>query len=357
MNKIIEYDMDEILNSCTLIDEFKDKTILITGATGLIARNLTYFFLRMNEKYNTNTKVLALVRNLDKAKKAFKDYENDSNLVFINQDVCEPIKYDGDVDYIFHAAGSASATAIKNNPVGIIKANTLGTINVLEFVREKNVKKVVFPSTREIYGKVDGIDEISESDFGVIDSLNSRNCYPESKRLAEALFKSYNVQYGVPFNILRIAHTYGPCMEINNDGRVMSDFIGAVVNNQNIVLNSDGSAVRSFCYVSDTIRAITNVMINGKDGEAYNLSNETEPHMIRDVAQMLVDYYPEKGLKVEFTNPTDEIKKGYVNYKIVKLDNSKLHNLGWDPKVELSDGLRRTVDYFEEEKGYVKKLK
>lgn len=355
MNEIIHTDMDRITSTCPYINELRDKTILITGATGLIARNLTYFFLHLNKKYDANIKVLALVRNLEKAKLAFRDYIDDKNLEFLNQDVCEPIHYDSEVDYIFHAAGSASATAIKSNPVGIIKANTIGTINVLEFARNKNVKNVVFPSTREIYGKVSNVEKITESDMGIIDPLDSRNCYPESKRLAEALFVSYYNQYKVPFTILRIAHTYGPTMEINQDGRVMSDFIGAIVNNKNIVLNSDGTALRSFCYVTDTVEGIVDVMINGRIGSAYNLSNETEPHMIRDVAKMLVESYPEKNLKLEFSNPSDEVKKGYVSYKIVKLDTSKLENLGWSPKIKLEEGLVRTVSYFEEEKKLIKR--
>lgn len=347
MNKIIEKDTKRLIESCKYIKELKNKTILVTGATGLIAKNLVYFLLELNKNKKTNIKVLALVRNLEKANSVFEDYKDDKNLIYINQDVCEKINYDGSVDYIFHAAGSASATAIKNNPVGIIKANTLGTINVLEFAHEKNVKKVIFPSTREIYGQVDGKDKITESTMGFMDPLNSRNCYPESKRLAEALFESYAIQYGVKFNILRIAHTYGPGLEINNDGRVMADFVGSVVNNKNIVLNSDGSAIRGFCYITDALEGILLVMIKGKENEAYNLANETEPYMIRDVAKMLIEAYPDKKLKVEFTNPTDEIKKGYVGYKIVKLDTSKIEKLGWSPKIKLLDGMKNTVDYFD----------
>ena len=298
MNKIVTKDMNFLTKRFEYSDEIKDKTILVTGATGLIAKNFVIFLLTLNKKLKLNIKVVALVRNLEKAKNTFKDYECE-NLIYLNQDICDEIKYDGKVDYIFHAAGSCSAEAIKRNPVGIMKANTIGTINVLEFAKEKEVTKVIFPSTREIYGKVEGIDNISETDMGVLDPLNSRNCYPESKRVAETLFRSYADQYGVKFNILRIAHTYGPGMEIRNDGRVMADFIGAVVDNKNIVLNSDGTAIRAFCYITDALEGIMHVMFKAESGEAFNLANETEPYMIRDVAQMLVDLYPEKGLKVD----------------------------------------------------------
>lgn len=346
MNRILEKNMEFLCAKFKYQDELRDKTILITGATGLLAKNFTMFLVSLNRKYNLNINILALVRNIEKAKEQFADFEND-NLKFLVQDICDPINYDGNIDYIFHAASSCSAEAIKRNPVGIIKANTIGTLNILELAREKNAK-VVFPSTREIYGEINGLENISENDMGKLDPLNARNCYPESKRVAEAMLMSYHEQYGVNFNVLRIAHTYGPGMEIRNDGRVMADFIGSVVDNKNIVLNSDGTAIRSFCYITDAVDGIMDVMVKGEPNQAYNLANETEPYMIRDVAQMLLDLYPEKGLNVEFSNPSDEVKKGYVGYKITKLDTSKLEKLGWGPQIKLIKGLKHTVDFYNE---------
>lgn len=356
MNKIVKQDIENLIFDISDINELSNKTILITGATGLIAKYLTYFFLELNHSKNTNIKVLALVRNIDKAKKSFDDFIDDDNLILLNQDVCETIQYEGNIDYIFHAAGSASAYAIRTNPTGIIRANTIGTMNVLELAKEKNVKKVIFPSTREIYGKIENTNLISENDMGVLDPLDSRNCYPESKRISEAMLKSYQNQYGINFNILRIAHTYGPTMELLNDGRVMADFIKSTVSNENITLNSDGTAIRSFCYVTDTIKGIIQVLINGNPGEAYNLANEKEPYMIRTIAQMLVDFYPEKKIELVFSNPSDDVKKGYVNYKIVQLDTTKIERLGWEPNVTLSDGLKRTVQYFEEKQKLIKRV-
>lgn len=349
MNKIIKEDILNLVNDKNLdIQKFKNSTVLITGATGLIAKYLTYFFLYLNREKKLNIKVVGLVRESDNNNECMKDFLSFDNFYLINQDVCEPIKYKEDINYIFHAASSASAYAIRNNPVGVICANTVGTINVLNLAKDKNIKKVVFPSTREIYGEINNVNSIKENDMGIVDPMVPRNSYPESKRVAESLFVAYGNQYNIPFNILRIAHTYGPTMEIKNDGRVLSDFVNNVVNNEDIVLNSDGTSVRSFCYITDTIKGILYVMLNGENKEAYNLSNETEPMKIRDVAKLLVDLYPEKNIQVKFATVSDSIlKSGYVNYKIVGMNNDKLNSLGWNPEVKLQDGLKRTVDSFE----------
>ena len=348
MNKILLNDITDLINTTDYGNTFDEKTILVTGANGLIAKYLTLYLLMYNKLKNTNIKVLALVRNKNKLTD-FEDFLEDDHLEFLYQDVCDPINYPKDVDYIFHAASNASAYAIRTDPIGIIKANVLGTINVLEFAKEKNIQKIVFPSTREIYGKVEGLTTIKETDMGTLDPLDSRNCYPESKRMAEAIFKSYSIQYGIPFNILRIAHTYGPTMPLASDGRVMADFLNFAVNNEDIVLNSDGTAVRAFCYITDTIKGILTVFKNGSINEVYNLSNTTEPLMIRDLALEIVNLSG-KNINLKFKDPSLEELKGYTSYKMVDMDNSKLEQLGWQPEVELKDGLARTLKYYDKEK-------
>lgn len=350
LNSVVQKDIDSMIASCRYIEQLQDVSVLITGATGLIARYLTTFLLELNRQRNTKIRVFALVRNLEKAEMCFAPYLEEKNLVFVHQDVCESINFPDKVEYIFHAAGDASASSIRNNPIGIMDANTTGTKNVLEFARKKEIKKILFPSTREIYGKVEGVESISETDMGTMNPIESRNCYPESKRMAEAMLEGYRTQYGINYNILRIAHTYGPTMSIENDGRVMADFIGAVVNKQDIVLNSDGTALRSFCYVTDTIEGIMDVWFKGEKGGAYNLANEREPMAIKDVAAKLAESYSDRGVSVAFANPDDEVKKGYVGYKITGLNTSKIEKLGWLPKVKLEEGLQRTVEYFLEER-------
>ncbi len=345
LNKYVTEDMEDIIvRDYIPFDKLFHKTVLITGANGMLAYYFTCVLMHLNKTKNAGIKVVALVRSYNKAKEKFKGFLDDVNFVLINQDVCEPIGFDGKVDYILHAAGSASPKFIKSDPVGIINANTKGTESVLEFARKKGVTNILYTSTREVYGEICGKEWIEETDMGTTDTLEARSCYPESKRMAEQIFKSYSIQYNVPFTLVRIAHSYGPGMDINNDGRVMSDFISDTVNNRNIVLKSDGTAVRAFCYVADAVSAMFAVMLKGENGNAYNISNEEEPIMIRDAAKMLAELFPEKNISVMFEKSADT--SGYCNYARVGLSTKKLRELGWTPKVTLKDGLFRTVSSF-----------
>ncbi len=347
-NKIVQNDLEEIVQKVKPRETLKDTKILITGATGMLATYLTYTLMYLNEKQNYNIKVYALVRKEEKAKQKFEEFLENPNFQLVIQDVTEEIKWSEPLDYIFHVAGSASPYCIVNDPVGIIKANTIGTIQVMELAKKCNVKKVLYTSTREVYGKMDeNILEITEEMVGKLDQMDARACYPESKRMGENICKSYNLQYGIPFNNVRIAHSYGPGMTIAKDGRVMSDFINCVVNNQDIALNSDGTAKRAFCYINDCIIALFMVLLKGTSGESYNIANETEEIPIKDVANLLTQLFPKKNLKVTYLDVPMENRVGYSKIERVKLSTQKLETLGWRPSVTLKEGLKRTVQTFE----------
>ncbi len=343
---LVKEDMSELTSREYIpFEMLRNKTVLVTGATGMLAYYFTLALMHLNIEKDYDIRVIALVRNKAKAEKKFEGFLSDSRFEILAQDVCDELSIEGDVDYIFHAAGAASPYFIKNDPTGIIAANTKGTVNILNLAKEKKVTNVIYPSTREIYGKVEGVQFIKETDMGVFDPLEARSCYPESKRMAETILRSYNVQYGVPFTVLRIAHSYGPGMIIESDGRVMADFISDVVNKRNIVLKSEGLAERAFCYVTDAVAAIFVAMLKGGCGEAYNLANETEPTPIRDVAKMLAEMFPERNIKVIFEIEGDT--SGYCNYARVGLDTTKLESLGWKPEVKLAEGLKKTVLSFD----------
>ncbi|MCL1797136.1 MAG: NAD-dependent epimerase/dehydratase family protein [Eggerthellaceae bacterium] len=373
MHQIIVEDIEELISRDGLdLSLFKNSTVLVTGGNSLIGKYLVWLFCYLNDSCNFNIALYVLVRNLEKAQATFEEYVHKDYFAFLHQDICEPIRHGGGegegggatlatapgtalgtalgtapekIDYIFHLAASASARLISQDPASIVRANALGTINVLDFARRAGAKNVVFASTREIYGKLpEGITRIKETDMGILDPTHPRNSYPESKRLAEALFVAFEKQYGVPFTILRIAHTYGPGMEIENDGRIMADILGAVVRGENIVLNSDGSARRGFCYITDCIDGIVRAMFSEVNSRVFNLANETEPYPISEVSRMVLDSFPAYGLELKLAPAQeDAFRGGYNSIPLVQLDTVRLESLGWKPLVGLLDGMKRTV--------------
>ena len=341
-NDIIIEDLQRMSEARLPWRELDGKSILVTGATGMLASYVTWLLLYLHEHADVNVSVTALCRNHQKAEQYFESYAGRPYFHLLTQDVCEPVGYKGKVDYIFHLAGNASPYFINSDPVGIMKCNLLGTMNVLDFARDSGVKKVIFASTREVYGRNEEAELLDEQEYGTIDPLDDRSCYPESKRAAETLLKSYYLQYGVPFNSVRIAHSYGPTMKLENDGRVMADLMGDVAAGRDIVLKSSGGAVRAFLYITDAVVGMFTVLFHGKTAKAYNLANETEPISIRDLAQLLASSRKDKSIQ---TVVSEEKQKGYCAYRRTALDTSAIEQLGWKPLVPLKEGIERVLLY------------
>ncbi|MGV3028764.1 NAD-dependent epimerase/dehydratase family protein [Streptococcus hyovaginalis] len=346
-NKIVQGDMQKI-TAATYIDwqKLNGKTVLITGVNGMLATYIVYVLAYLNEYYDAGITILATARNFKKAKERFLGLEGHHQFELIEYDVNSPFAYDGSVDYIVHAASNASPWFILNDPVGILKANTLGTMNLLEFAKTKNIQNFLFLSTREIYGKAISND-IDETSYGSFDILESRACYPESKRMAETMLQSYYDQFAIPYTIARLAHSYGPGMELANDGRIMSDLLYNVIQKDDIILKSDGRAERAFCYLSDAVTGLFTVLLNAQKCQAYNVANEDEPIMIRDLAQLLIDSFPNRQLKLIFDIPK-VMGKGYSKMGRTKLNTKKLESFGWHKEVSLKEGIKKTVESFEE---------
>ena len=320
--------------------ELDGKTVLVTGATGMLASYVTWLLLYLHEHAGINVSVLALCRNRQKAEHYFGSYVGKPFFHLLIQDVCDPITFEGKVDYVFHLAGNASPYFINSDPVGIMKCNLLGTMNMLEYARDCQTKKVIFASTREVYGKNEEAELLDEQAYGTLDPMDDRSCYPESKRAAETLLKSYYLQYGVNFNTVRVAHSYGPTMKLENDGRVMADLMGDVVAGRDIVLKSSGEAIRAFLYITDAVVGMFTVLFHGGTAKAYNLANETEPISIRDMAQLLASSRKDKIIQVVVS---ESVHKGYCAYRRTALDTSAIEQLGWKPMVPLKEGVNRLI--------------
>ena len=350
-SKVVQEDMNELYTRSELpLELLKNTRVMITGANGMLATYLVYFLMYLNCNRDFNIEIYALVRNEKKAEDRFGVFKQNSHFHLVVGDVCEKLPDNIEkIDYMVHAAGNASPKYITTDPVGIIEANVVGTLNVLEYSKKWNVKRVLFTSTREVYGDVgESVTEITENNYGVENPTVLRACYPESKRMAETLLESYRYQFGVDYVKVRIAHSYGPGMNIDQDGRVMSDFISDIVHRRDIVLKSTGVAERAFCYITDAISGILIAMLTGESGKAYNLANEEEPMKIRDVAQLLTQLFQNRNCKVVYKIP-EQMNAGYSRIVRKKLSTKKLEELGWKCRITLEEGLKNTVWSFLEE--------
>ena len=341
-NFIVTQDLEEIISEKLPWEKIFGSTILVTGASGILPAYMVETLLYLNETKQANITVLGVVRNLEKAQRRFVHYTGRRDLVLIKHDIRMPFTYEGAVDYVIHAAGQASPKFYGADPVGTLEGHAIGTANFLNFAKEKNVKCFLYFSSCAVYGNP-AEKIIDEEYIGKIDSLNLRSCYPLGKLIGENLCVAYAHQYGVPFKILRIAHTYGFGMT-PDDGRVFSDFVANILNNENISLNSDGTAERPMLYISDAVRAYFRILLLGKSGAAYNVVSE-EYITIRNLAETLVNLYPEKNLRVTFDK---KISAGYIpaekNNSSTRIATGKLKNLGWQQKFSIREGFERTIN-------------
>lgn len=341
LNRIIEEDINHILDNPINFKKLENSTVLITGASGMIGTYLLYTLAILNDLRSLNIKIVALVRDRNKITGYLK---NRDDIIVLEQDVCDRINYDDKVDYIIHAASPASPKIMKDAPVDTLMANTLGTYNTLKLAKKSNVKSYVFISSREVYGEpYEWQEEFKEDTYGFIDPLLPRSCYPEGKRAAENMCVTFREQYGVNAKIVRPAHTYGPGMSIY-DGRVQADFLKNVVEHQNILMKSTGESLRTYTYIRDVVAGIFFVLLEADD-IAYNVADEQAKITIKGLAELLVGLYPERKLKVEMK--IEENQKGVAPFKLGTINSEKIRALGWKPTITIEEGFKRTVEYIE----------
>ncbi|MEK3879007.1 NAD-dependent epimerase/dehydratase family protein [Paenibacillus sp. FSL M7-0420] len=340
---VLEEDLEAILGNNLPWQEFSGRTVLITGASGLIPSYMVDTCMALNSKrlLNSPVHVLALVRNEAAARSRFARYQDNPNLEILVQDVCEPVSWPGQVDFIIHAASQASPKYYSVDPVGTLSANVTGTLNLLTLAREKQVQSMLFLSSGEIYGAVpEAFIPTKEEDWGNVNPMSVRSCYAESKRMAETMCTCWHHQYCVPVKVVRPYHTYGPGMKLD-DGRVFADFVGNILNRQDIVMTSEGTAIRAFCYLADATAGFFTVLLNGASGEAYNIGNPDGAASISELATTLVKLFPEYGLKVVRTTHSGHYVPSTIDKNIP--DITKAMKLGWRPSTGITAGFARTI--------------
>lgn len=343
MHKILYEDCLQIIKDND-VEKLRNKSFLITGASGMLGSYIVNVLRVLNSDYDMNIKLLLNV--LDK-KYLSDEVLNEKNVTIIEQNVCEPFKIDGPVDYIVHAASPASPKIMKDYPFETNAANTIGTYNTLMLAKEKNASGYLFVSSREIYGEpMEGVSVFTEDGLlGQVNPLVPRNGYAEGKKAAENMCVGMHDEYGLNTKIVRLAHTYGPGMSIN-DGRVQADFLKNVINNQDIIMKSDGSSIRTYTYVSDSVNGIFKVLLSSKD-IVYNISDDKEIS-IKGLAETLVELSDNSKLVMEID---DTLAKGSASFKRGILSNEKIKKeLNWYPKYDVKEGFRRTIEYLKDVK-------
>jgi nucleoside-diphosphate-sugar epimerase len=349
-NPIVKGDIQLILSENINWDYFCGKTILVTGANGFIPSYIIYTLAELNETrcLHNQITIIALVRNKEKAEKKFSALATKKYIELLVADVSIPVVITRKIDIIIHAASQASPKYYGVDPVGTLKANTLGTANMLDIAYKNGAEKFFYISSGEVYGVLYGsIPVITEAYTGNVDVTNIRSCYAESKRMGENMCVCWSHQFNFHVNMLRLSHTYGPGIALN-DGRVFADFVNNVLNNEDIVLNSDGRAKRSFVYITDMIRALFLVLLYGENQQAYNVAADYETEIL-ELANMLCTLFPEKQLKVRFTENISTL--GYIRSASTGagLCTNKLKKLGWIQNIPLRTGFSRMIKSFEGE--------
>ncbi len=318
--------------------------VLITGATGMVGQYLTRALLALGAHLDTAPVVTALVQNEAKAMRLFADDLRRGSLRLAVQDVAEPFAVERDVDWIVHAASPANPATFRDDPVGVIRANVLGTMHSLELARSSGAG-VCLISTMEVYGAAtaqgeDGMRLVDEHTPGVLDNLDPRSAYPESKRLAETLCVAQHEQFGTPYRIARLSHTYGPGMAVD-DARVQAYFLRQTLSGSDIVLQSDGTLRRTYTYISDAAAAVLCLLL-AKDSDTFNIANDEARVSIRELAEAFQCNSPVPGGSV-LTKPRTDTALWSRSPGGIFLDCRRLRSTGWTPRVSIDVGVARTV--------------
>lgn len=323
-------------------EKLQDRSVLISGATGLAGSFLTDVLLERNKTYSMNCRIYALGRRKEKALKRFAYCGEDSFFRFISHDIREPLTGLGikKMDYVLHLASNTHPLAYAKDPIGTITTNIIGLKNMLDYAAGHDARRVVFASSNEIYGENRGDTELfQEEDCGYINCNTLRAGYPESKRCGEALCQAYMEQKELDVVIPRLTRSYGPTMQ-PDDSKAVSQFIKRGVCGEDVILKSAGEQYYSYTYVSDAVSGLLTVLLHGERGRAYNIADEASDIRLKDLAALIAQA---AHVKVIAAPPDETEKKGYSAATRARLDGRELKKLGWSARYDIESGVKRTL--------------
>lgn len=337
-NVLYKEDIDNILR-LDGIEALKGKSILITGATGMVGMHLIDALMALGDVH-----VYAVGRSREKAAERLGEYYDSPCFTFVEQDVCDPLP-DVSVDYIIPLASNTHPLAYSQYPVETMLVNMKGAEHALNLAVQCDAM-VLYPSTVEVYGNAIGEDVFTEDYTGKLNLATSRACYTESKRSAEALCQSYIAEKGAKVKIVRLSRLFGPTM-LMSDSKASSQFIKKAIDGEDIVLKSEGNQYFSYTYVTDAVAAMLHVMLHGDEGIAYNVSNEMCDVRLKEFASLCAQY---NGRDVIFDLPSETERKGFSIAAKAILCNSRLRATGWEPRYNMEQALKRTIQILKADK-------
>lgn len=342
--ELYENDLKDCIESVNNINKLKGKKILLTGATGMIGSAIVDLILTYNSQNNEKISLYLADRNKNKVIERFNKYLNGIDYNILEYDACKDITFDVDVDYIIHAAGNCSPSLYVSEPVETMMGNFMGINNLMKYGTSHNTSRVLYISSSEVYGKLNHNLPLVEDDYGYVDLLDLRSSYPSAKRASETLCIGYANEYNIEALIVRPGHIYGPTTSIM-DKRAASEFARLAITGNDILLKSSGNQLRSYCYSLDCASAILTVLINGRNCNAYNISNMDSICSIRDLAERFAKICNQK---VIFSNPSDAEKKAFNQMENASLDAKKLYELGWKPIFDIKKGTEHYINILKE---------
>ncbi len=331
MNRV-DADIEEIINNRDLFAPFAGKTVLINGATGLVGSMLVKTIYTANDRYSLGINIVGRIRDFEKAKTVFGEIFNAVSFVKYSNIAC---------DFIIHTISPTASRFFIEHPVETIKASVESTMEILEVAKKHNAV-IVYLSSMEQYGvPYESGQRMTEDKIGILDHLNIRSSYSESKRLCECLCASYASEYGLDVKIARLAQTFGAGCPLTDD-RMPLQFARAVANCSDIVLHTEGKSMSNFVYLTDAITGILTILEKGELGQAYNVCNDQETRSVREIAELVCHEVAggQIGVRIEKKN-----NMGYAPDVAMYLDSGKLRGLGWAAKVKMVEAYRRMVAY------------
>lgn len=337
-------DINIILAANADWEKLKNKTVLVTGASGRLGIYIAQSLIELNNRFHLNVHVILLARSRQKLEQSYASILLDDHVHVLLQDITVPIHTSLPVDYIFHTAGLASPDDFTHRPIETLWGHVQGTKNVLDLAVEKQTERVLYVSTVEIYGRWDCDDSIRETDMGALSCTDYRSCYPEAKRLCETMLACYRQEHQLDYVGVRMSHTLGPGISLN-DGRAFAEFLRNVLNGEDIVLQSDGSAIRTYTYTADAVGAMFLALLNGTD-DYYNVAAVSNQISIRDLAVLIASLSQTGKTKVKMAGD-DQNHLAYLPFKLGILDCTKIEALGWTPQVDIEHIFKWTLESFQ----------